>query len=98
MNSWSLIVVVGLVLVGMLVFVIRWRNPDLSPHRITPPARRILFPFIGDSISRPTLDAALPIVLLLGMLATGRASAQLAALVGLAHLFVTLARKRLQKN
>jgi nucleotide-binding universal stress UspA family protein len=42
-----------------LVFVIRWRNPDLAPNRITPSAGRILFPFIGAAISRPTLDAAL---------------------------------------
>jgi nucleotide-binding universal stress UspA family protein len=55
---WPLIAV-GLVAVVTLVFVVRWRNPDLAPHRITPPARRILFPFIGYSISQPTLDAAL---------------------------------------
>jgi hypothetical protein len=59
MTWWWLIVVVLLAAVAALVFVTRWRNPDLAPHRITPPARRILFPFIGDSISKPTLDAAL---------------------------------------
>jgi nucleotide-binding universal stress UspA family protein len=58
-SIWLLILVVALVVVAALVFAIRWRSPDLAPHRITPPARRILFPFIGDSISRPTLDAAL---------------------------------------
>ncbi len=55
----AVIVIIALLLVVALVFVTRWRNPDLAPHRITPPARRILFPFIGNSISRPTLDAAL---------------------------------------
>jgi nucleotide-binding universal stress UspA family protein len=57
----AVILALGLLLVAVLVplFVIRWRNPDVAPHRITPPARRILFPFIGSSISRPTLDAAL---------------------------------------
>jgi nucleotide-binding universal stress UspA family protein len=59
MTGWWLIVLVLLAALAALVFVIRWRNPDLAPHRITPPARRILFPFIGDSISKPTLDAAL---------------------------------------
>jgi len=47
------------VLVALVVLVVRWRNPDLAPHRITPAARRILFPFLGNSISEPTLDAAL---------------------------------------
>jgi nucleotide-binding universal stress UspA family protein len=55
----AVIVVVGLVVIAAFVFVMRWRNPDLTPHRITPAAHRILFPFIGSSISRPTLDAAL---------------------------------------
>jgi nucleotide-binding universal stress UspA family protein len=53
------IVVVGLAVVVALVLVARWRNPDLAPHRITPAARRILFPFIGESVSNETLDAAL---------------------------------------
>ena len=47
------------VLVTIVVVVLRWRSPNLAPHRITPAARRILFPFIGDSISARTLDAAL---------------------------------------
>jgi nucleotide-binding universal stress UspA family protein len=58
MTAWWPIAVV-LLAVAALVFVLRRRNPDLTPNRITPPARRILFPFIGDSISKPTLDAAL---------------------------------------
>ena len=49
----------ALLLIAALVFVIRWRNPDVAPHRLTPAARRILFPFIGSSISQRTLDAAL---------------------------------------
>ena len=53
------IVILGIAAALALVFVARWRNPDLAPHRITPPARRILFPFIGESISQRTLDAAL---------------------------------------
>ena len=55
----AVIVAAGLVLVAALVFVMRWLNPDVAPHRITPAARRILFPFIGSSISQRTLDAAL---------------------------------------
>jgi nucleotide-binding universal stress UspA family protein len=52
-------VAIALLVAAALVLVVRWRNPDLAPHRITPAARRILFPFIGASISRRTLDAAL---------------------------------------
>jgi hypothetical protein len=39
--------------------VMGWRHPDKSPNRITPPAGRILFPFIGETVSRPALDATL---------------------------------------
>jgi hypothetical protein len=55
----ALAVLAALLLIGAVVFVVRWRNPDMAPHRITPAARRILFPFLGRSISQPTLDAAL---------------------------------------
>ena len=57
--SIVLIAVAVLLVTAVSIFVYRWRSPDLAPNRITPPAGRILFPFIGDSISRPTLDAAL---------------------------------------
>jgi nucleotide-binding universal stress UspA family protein len=57
--SVVLIVAGALLLVVATVLAVRWRNPDLVPHRITPAARRILFPFVGHTISPPTLDAAL---------------------------------------
>jgi nucleotide-binding universal stress UspA family protein len=47
------------VVVAAVVLVLRWRNPEKSPNGITPAARRILFPFIGDTVSRSTLDAGL---------------------------------------
>lgn len=54
------IVIAAVVLaVGLTVLVLRWRDPDKAPHRITPAAGRILFPFVGDTISRPALDATL---------------------------------------
>ena len=54
------LIVAGVVLLAAAFLLVnRWRNPDLAPHRITPAARRILFPFLGSSISKPTLDAAL---------------------------------------
>ena len=52
-------IVLGLLVVGGLVLAWRWRSPERSPNRITPPARRILFPFVGGTISSSTLDAAL---------------------------------------
>lgn len=56
----ALIVVVAVVLVAALVvLVVRWRNPEKAPHRITPAAERILFPLLGDSVSRSALDATL---------------------------------------
>jgi hypothetical protein len=55
-----LAIVAGVLLAaGLVVLVIRWRDPDRFPNRITPPAGRILFPFIGDSVSRAALDATL---------------------------------------
>jgi lactate permease len=48
---------------------------------------QVYYPFESELLS--TLLAALPIVLLLGLLATGRVSAPLAALVGLAAAFLT---------
>jgi nucleotide-binding universal stress UspA family protein len=57
--SIAVVVAAALVVASAIVLAVRWRNPDLAPHRITPAARRILFPFVGESISRPTLDAAL---------------------------------------
>jgi nucleotide-binding universal stress UspA family protein len=37
----------------------RWRNPEKGPNRITPAARRILFPFVGETVSQSALDASL---------------------------------------
>jgi hypothetical protein len=49
----------ALLAAGLVVLVLRWRNPEQFPNRITPPAGRILFPFVGDSVSRSALDATL---------------------------------------
>jgi nucleotide-binding universal stress UspA family protein len=54
------IVLGALLLVSALVVLVaRWRDPEKLPHRITPPAERILFPLLGDSVSRSALDATL---------------------------------------
>jgi nucleotide-binding universal stress UspA family protein len=37
----------------------RWRNPEKAPNGITPAARRILFPFVGETVSQSALDASL---------------------------------------
>jgi hypothetical protein len=56
----ALAIVAALMLVGGLgVLALRWRHPEKAPNRITPPAGRILFPFIGESVSRSALDATL---------------------------------------
>jgi hypothetical protein len=55
------IVIGALALIALGVLVWRWRNPDTAPHRITPPAKRIVFPFVGDRIAKTALDAALRI-------------------------------------
>jgi nucleotide-binding universal stress UspA family protein len=47
------------VLVAVVAFERRWRDPEKRPHRITPAARRILFPFVGETVSQRALDAAL---------------------------------------
>jgi nucleotide-binding universal stress UspA family protein len=58
-------VILELVTVGVaaavagVTLVQRWRNPEKAPHRITPAARRILFPFVGETVSQPALDASL---------------------------------------
>jgi hypothetical protein len=55
-----LAIVAGVVLpAGLVVLVVRWRHPEKAPNRITPPAGRILFPFLGESVSRSALDATL---------------------------------------
>jgi nucleotide-binding universal stress UspA family protein len=38
---------------------VRWRRARAGADQITPPAGRILFPFVGDALSNTTLDAAL---------------------------------------
>jgi nucleotide-binding universal stress UspA family protein len=50
---------VVLLLAGLAVVV--WRRRNRSPQPMTPSARRILFPFLGDRVSTPVLDAALRI-------------------------------------
>jgi len=56
---WILAIAGGLVAAVLIVLALRWRSPDRLPRRITPSARRILFPFIGDTISQSALDAVL---------------------------------------
>jgi hypothetical protein len=55
----AIVIAALLALAGLVVLVLRWRNPEQSPNRITPPAGRILFPFLGESVSRSALDATL---------------------------------------
>src|SRR4051794_14272023 len=54
---WTAIVI-GLLVVAGVITAWSWRSHD-APKSITPPARRILFPFLGDTIAPSTLDAAL---------------------------------------
>ena len=52
------LVTLGLVCCALL----SWRAVDVARRRrrrLTPPARRILFPFIGRALSQPVLDATL---------------------------------------
>ena len=55
----GLVIGAVVVLAALVVLVIRWRDPEMSPHRITPPAERILFPLLGDTVSNSALDATL---------------------------------------
>jgi nucleotide-binding universal stress UspA family protein len=56
----AIVVVAAVVVVATLVVLaLRWRNPEQWPHRITPPAGRILFPLLGDTVSQSALDATL---------------------------------------
>jgi hypothetical protein len=55
------IITAVLVLEAIAVLAWRWRHPDFAPNRITPSAKRILFPFVGDKVSKSALDAALRI-------------------------------------
>jgi nucleotide-binding universal stress UspA family protein len=57
--TWLLVALAAAALIAAVSLVARWRNPEKVPHRITPAARRILFPFIGGTVSRASLDAAL---------------------------------------
>jgi nucleotide-binding universal stress UspA family protein len=56
---WVIAVAAVALIAGGVWFALRWRDPEKAPHRITPAAKRILFPFVGESVSRPALDAAL---------------------------------------
>jgi nucleotide-binding universal stress UspA family protein len=54
------LIVLGVVAIAAVCVVLyRRRSPDLRPNRITPAAKRILFPFVGESVSQRALDAAL---------------------------------------
>jgi hypothetical protein len=55
----TIVVAAAVVLAGLVVLVVRWRDPGKAPHRITPPAERILFPLLGDTVSQSALDATL---------------------------------------
>jgi nucleotide-binding universal stress UspA family protein len=57
--TWVIVAIVVVLVIGAVVLVTRWRNPEQWPNRITPPAKRILFPFVGEAISQRALDAAL---------------------------------------
>jgi nucleotide-binding universal stress UspA family protein len=54
-----LAVALFVVLVGAVLLVARLRHPEKLPKRITPAPKRILFPFVGDTVSQRALDAAL---------------------------------------
>lgn len=56
--------IAALLLGTLCAALIAWRGLDAvraRRHRLTPPGRRILFPFIGDALSEPVLDATLRI-------------------------------------
>jgi hypothetical protein len=53
------IVIAVVVVLTLVLLAVRWRDPDKLPHRITPAAERILFPLMGDTVSRSALDATL---------------------------------------
>jgi hypothetical protein len=52
-------IAVAALVVASMMLALRWRNPYQAPHRITAPARRILFPFVGETVSQSALDASL---------------------------------------
>jgi hypothetical protein len=55
----ALLVIVAVVVLAAAILTYAWRPSGLRVHRMTPPSRRILFPFVGDTISQRALDAAL---------------------------------------
>jgi hypothetical protein len=59
--TWLIIGLAVVVVIAVAEFFHRWSDPAKSPHRITPPAKRILFAFVGDKISKSAFDAALRI-------------------------------------
>jgi nucleotide-binding universal stress UspA family protein len=56
---WELVTIALAVVLASVMVVRLWRNPDQAPHRITPRARRILFPFVGETVAQSALDASL---------------------------------------
>jgi hypothetical protein len=57
--TWPEVILALLAATALGVLAWRWHSPHHAPNRITPAARRILFPFLGETISPSTLDAAL---------------------------------------
>jgi nucleotide-binding universal stress UspA family protein len=56
---WALVLLAVAALVAGVMLVRRWQNPEKGPNGITPAARRILFPFVGETMSQSALDASL---------------------------------------
>jgi nucleotide-binding universal stress UspA family protein len=57
--TWIFVVAALLLAVVLTVLVMRWKGPGRAPRAVTEGARRILFPFVGDSVSDSSLDAVL---------------------------------------
>jgi nucleotide-binding universal stress UspA family protein len=55
----AIAIVVASVAIGAAVLAVRWHSPELVAKRITPAARRVLFPFLGSRVSESALDATL---------------------------------------
>lgn len=54
-----ILVAAAVVIAGAVILAIRGRRAETGANRITPPSKRILFPFVGDTVSQRALDAAL---------------------------------------
>jgi nucleotide-binding universal stress UspA family protein len=56
--TWLFVAILMVVAVAAVVAWL-WHHPEKAPNRLTPAAGRILFPFIGATVSRSALDATL---------------------------------------